>query len=295
LFGPSTAPCNIVGSLASTPSCAQTAGAQVICAVVVNEQSVTGSAQPELVGIAFDPRQPVVAGSNPAIATLPYTFTYASNPSCVSVTDHSGAMNAGNSFAACGIAVMNAAPWSTPTVFGVAFDPRSGFSRGGLIINSSVGYVGDPSCATPRDGTTEVICAIGTGSGSGFGTATFTTLTGFGFDPVARTTTPVQTLETAPGGFFWNGVGCASPNKTTAQASVLCALTTTSNQTFGVLFDPRVGGATVTPGGSVFAPPSGAAMRGSPSCISLNIVNNSISCAVVDANKQSWAFSVPSP
>jgi hypothetical protein len=292
-----SAACNIVGSLASAPSCAQTSapGNMVICAVVVNEQNVNGSAQPELVGIAFDPRKPVVAGSNPAIATLPYTFTYASNPSCVGVTDHSGAMNAGAAFAACGIAVMNSAPWSTPTFFGVAFDPRSGFSRGGLIINSSAPYVGDPSCATPRDGSSEVICAIGTGTGSGFGSATFDTLTGFGFDPVARTTTPVQTLSTAPSsvGVFLAGVGCASPNKTTAQSSVLCALTTTANQTFAVLFDPRIGGSTVA--GSVFTPPSGAAMRGSPSCISLNIVNNSISCGIVDANKQSWAFSVPSP
>jgi hypothetical protein len=120
-------------------------------------------------------------------------------------------------------------------------------------------------------------------------------MNGFGFDPVGRTTTAFQALETAPGGFSWTGVGCASPNKTGQQADVLCALTTTANQTFGVLFDPRATGATLTPGGNQFSPPSGAVIKTAPSCISLNIVNNSISCSVVDSANESWAFSVPSP
>jgi hypothetical protein len=258
-------------------------------------QNTHGAAQPQLIGIAFDPRKPQAAGSNPAIAALPYTPTYSSSPSCVGVTDHTTGQNGGVGFAACAIAVMNSAPWSTATIFGVAFDPRSGFSRGGLIINSPAFFVGDPSCATPRDGSNEVICAIGTGTVGTFNTGNFSTMNGFGFDPVGRTTTAFQALETAPGGFSWTGVGCASPNKTGQQADVLCALTTTANQTFGVLFDPRATGATLTPGGNQFSPPSGAVIKTAPSCISLNIVNNSISCSVVDSANESWAFSVPSP
>jgi hypothetical protein len=297
------APCNIVASLASSPSCAPTSGAgtMVICAVVVNEQSVTGTAQPELVGVAFDPRAPQVAGSNPAIVTLPYTPTYASNPSCVGVTDHSttNPQNGGNMFAACGIVVMNTAPWSTATIFGVAFDPRSGYSRGGLIISSTTAYTGDPSCAAPRDHSTEVICAIGTGFGSAFGSGTFNTLVGFGFDPVGRTTTANQSLGAAPSGAgFWTGVGCASPNESGAgstQNTILCAVTTTTNQTYGVLFDPRTTAAPIFSPGSVFSPPDGAAMHAAPSCISLNIVNNEISCGVVDSAQESWAFVIPLP
>jgi hypothetical protein len=260
----------------------------VICAVVLNEQSVSGTAQPLLVGVAFDPRVPQVAGSNPAIATLPYTFTYGSNPSCVGVADHSATnpQNGGAMFAACGIVVMNSAPWSTATVFGIAFDPRSGYSRGGLIINSSNPFIGDPSCATPRDGSTEVICAIGSG--------TFTTLEAIGFDTVGRTTI-TQNLGAAPSGAgFWTGVGCASPNST-QKNTILCAVTTSTNQTYGVLFDPRTAATPVFSPGNVFSPPNGAAIHAAPSCISLNIVNNQISCALVDSTKESWAFVVPLP
>ncbi|HET9623877.1 MAG TPA: hypothetical protein VFP84_21040 [Kofleriaceae bacterium] len=292
------APCNIMGSVASAPSCAPTTGAgtQVICAVVVNIQNVKGAAQPFLVGVAFDPRAPVVAGSNPAIAALPYTTTYMSNPSCVGVVDHSATspQNAGNGFAACGIVVMTPAPWSTPTIFGVAFDPRSGYARGGLVISTATGFAGDPSCATPRDGSTEVLCAIGAGTGSGFGNGNFSTLLGFGFDTVARTTTPLRTLGAAPSG-FWTGVGCASPNVTTAASSTLCAATTTTNQTFGVLFDPRTTTAPRFSSASAFSPPNGFPMTSPPACVSLNIVSNAISCAVVDSGKETWAFSLPSP
>jgi hypothetical protein len=294
-----TAPCNIVTGLASTPSCAPAGGGgtTVICAVVVNLANVNGAAQPQLVGIAFNPNASVVAGTNPAITALPYTTTYAGNPSCVTVIDHSATnpQNGGNNFAACGIEVMNTAPWSTATIFGVAFDPRSGYARGGLIVSSPTDFVGDPSCATPRDGSTEVICAVGTGNGRAFGSGTFTTLAGFGFDPVGRTTTAIENLGTAPAGAFWTGVGCASPNVPASQNSILCATTTSSNQTFGVLFDPRTTAAVRTSTASVFAPPNGATMPAAPSCISLNVVNNSISCGIVDSTKQSWAFVVPSP
>lgn len=290
-------PCNIVSSIAGTPSCVQTSapGKAVICAVVASMQNTLGAAQPQLIGVAFDPRQAAAAGTNPAIAALPYTPTYASNPSCVGVTDHTGGQNAGSTFAACGVAVMNTAPWSTATIFGVAFDPRSGYSRGGLIINSSASFVGDPSCAAPRDGSTEVLCAIGTNGVAPFNSGTFTTMNGFGFDPVNRTTTAFQPLETASG-FAWKAMSCASPNVAASPNTTLCALTTTANQTFGVRFDPRVAGsALVTPGGSVFTPPTGAAIKTAPSCISLNIVANSISCGIVDSANQSWAFAVPSP
>jgi hypothetical protein len=202
-------------------------------------------------------------------------------------------------FAACGIVVMNSDPWSTATIFGIAFDPRSGYARGGLIINSPSGYTGDPSCAAPRDGSTEVICAIGTGDGSGFGSGTFSTLVGFGFDPVGRTTTANQTLSAVPAGAgFWTGVGCASPNESGAgstQNTILCAVTTTTSQTYGVLFDPRTTTAPILSPANVFSPPNGAAIRMVPSCISLNIVNNKISCSVVDSTNESWAFVVPLP
>jgi hypothetical protein len=270
----------------------------VICAVVVNVQSVIGSAGSLLVGVAFDPRASQVPGSNPVVATLPYTFTYSSNPSCVSVTDPSktNPQNGGNTFAACGIVVMATEQWSTSTIFGTAFDPRSGYGRGGLVISSSAPYVGDPSCATPRDGTTEVICAIGTGYGTGFGSGTFSTLTAFGFDPAGRTITANQNLGAAPSGTgLWTSVGCASPNIRNAENMILCAATTSENQTYGVLFDPRNTAAPVISKGNVFSPPNGAAMHAIPSCISLNIVNNEISCGIVDSTKESWVFVVPSP
>lgn len=295
-----TAICNIVGSLASVPSCAPTTGGMVICAVVVNEQNVMGAAQPELVGIAFDPRKPQATGSNPAIVNLPYTQTYASNPSCVSVTDHSATspQNGGVPFAACGVVVINTVPWSTATLFGIAFDPRSGYARGGLILSSSVPYEGDPSCATPRDNSTEVICAIGTEQGHAFGDGTFSTLAAFGFDPVGRTITTKQTLGAAPAGQFWTGVGCASPNASgtgSTQNTILCAVITNTNQTYGVVFDPRTTTAPLFTTGSVFSSPNGAALHAAPSCISLNIVNNEISCGIVDAAKDSWTFVVPLP
>jgi hypothetical protein len=283
---------NIFSSLAGTPSCAQTSapGNMVICAVVVNAQNASGAAHQELIGLAFDPRKPVAAGSNPKIAALPYTFTYTSHPSCVGVTDRTGGLNAGASFAACGIVVAS----STPTFVGVAFDPRSGFSRPALTLTTLLSFAGDPSCATPRDGTNEVICAVGTVTPAGITSGSFDALNGLGFDPVARTTTAVEQLTGSLGGsgidVFSVGVGCASPNKTGAQNKILCALTSTANETGAIEFDPRVAGVAVD--GDVFTPPTGAAMRGQPSCISLNIVNNSISCSVVDANNQSWAFSL---
>jgi hypothetical protein len=270
----------------------------VICAVVANVQNVNGAARPVLVGVAFDPNAALQAGVNPAIAMLPYTPTFFTNPSCVGVIDRSASnpQNAGQGFAACGIAVMNTAPWSTATIFGIAFDPRSGYSRGGLIINSATDYTSDPSCATPRDGSTEVLCAIGTGDGQAFGSGTSSTLSGFGFDPVGRTTTAVRNLGAAPAGAgFWTGVSCASPNVTSATGTTLCAVTTSANRTYGVSFDPRTTAAPHISAASVFSPPNGATMPAAPSCISLNIVNNQINCGIVDSVKQSWAFSVNAP
>jgi hypothetical protein len=195
--------------------------------------------------------------------------------------------------------VMNNTPWSSSTIFGTAFDPRSGYMRGGLIV-SGTDYVGDPSCAAPRDGSTEVICAIGSGLGQGFGTGTFNNLMGFGFDPAGRTTTPLRNLGSAPAGTgFWTGVGCASPNTPGVTNQISCAVTigtqAGSSQTSAVSFDPRTANAPRFSAGNVFSVPGGAAMVTSPSCISLNVVNNQIHCGVVDSNKQSWAFSVNAP
>ncbi len=221
----------------------------VICAVLALEQIGFGSARTILVGIAFDPRQPQGPG-NPAVVNLPFGATFGSDPSCTIDQDPSKTLNGGQPFAECAIVLtaettVGGTNDAIPVMFGVSFDPRSGFTKGGQAATSTQPFTGNPSCTTPRDNATaggtgtSVICAIGTGFGNGFGTGTFNTLVAYAFNPVDRTDAPIeQSLGSAPSG-VWTGVGCASQNNLSAHNRVVCAATTTTNAVFGVDFDPR--------------------------------------------------------
>ncbi|HLJ91300.1 MAG TPA: hypothetical protein VKZ53_31165 [Candidatus Angelobacter sp.] len=283
-------PCNVNNifiGLAAAPSCAAAGqGETVICGVVAVMQNTKGAAVTGFIGVSFDPN---VGATSVIVKNYPFMPTAQTNPTCTNDTDHNTTTNTngGVTFAVCALVPVNNTPWSSANVGLVAFDPRSTYQRGSLNIFSSTSFASDPSCATPRDGTTEIICAIVVGSGVG------NTIVGLGFDPVARTTVS-QNLGPAPSGTeAWTSVACASPNSAQgSQGTIACAATTSLDQVHALTFDPRVSSLTVNTG-NFFSPPSGAAIAGVPSCISLNIVSNQITCAIVDSTGQAWAFPVP--
>jgi hypothetical protein len=178
-----------------------------------------------------------------------------------------------------------------------------------------------PSCATPRDADGfhslgEITCAIGVGLGNGFGTGTVTALLGVTFNPVARTMATLN-LGPAPSG-AWSGVSCASPNDnndktrptgttgnsvacvaTTGTTNTTTKITTNSNTMYAINFDPRSGLDPTTnaaPAWSsiTFSDPenSTATPTSLPSCVSLDIDRNQISCGIVIPLEILWV-SIP--
>lgn len=295
-------PCDRVGALASNPSCAPTEGAMVICAVLVLVQNTVGSAQTGLAGIAFDPRMPLEPGINPAIRLLPFGTSFVGNPSCTSDVDPSATnpVNGGKAFAACAI-VFNAPDFgATATLFGVDFDPRSGYTNATTFSASNgMAFIGTPSCATPRDNSSEVICAIGEGVGSGLGSGTSTALFGFAFNPVTQTSVPPMSFGAPPSGDgFWSGIGCASPNDLNDNNSIACAATTSKNEVLVINFDPRTGKDPITNtapafSGNVFFDANGLSVNPSPSCVSLDVIRNQITCGIVDGAGNTMGVAIP--
>jgi hypothetical protein len=281
-------PCNRVAAVGGTPSCAGTEGNMVICGVLVLLQSATGTSINDLIGIAFDPRQPA-SSTNPAILGLGNGTNFATNPSCASSKDPAGVVNSGKMFATCAIVFTENNFGATATLFGASFDPRSGYNRGALTVSASSFLSQDPSCAAPRDNKGAVICAIGVGFGPTFGAGTSNTMLGVAFDPIGRTTTSMN-LGAPPNGTLWTSFGCASPVDANDNNSVACAAVTNNNQIYAVNFDPRTGFDPVTKAAPIFAPvtfnnPNGAnaTLVSAPSCVPENIINNQISCVIVDS------------
>jgi hypothetical protein len=184
-------------------------------------------------------------------------------------------------------------------------------TNGDLVFN------GDPSCATPRDAPNtghslgEITCAIGVGVGNGASSGTDTALLGVTFNPVTRTTATLN-LGLAPSG-TWSGVSCASPNDnlttfthdtgnsvacvaTTGTTNPTTNLTTNSTTMYAINFDPRTGLDPTTnaaPAWSSFTfsdPNTNATPTSLPSCVSENVINNQISCGIVDSAGNSVGF-----
>ncbi len=288
-------PCNRVAAVGGTPSCAGTEGNMVICGVLVLLQSATGTSINDLIGIAFDPRQPA-SSTNPSILGLGNGTNFATNPSCASSKDPAGVVNNGKMFATCAIVFTENNFGATATLFGASFDPRSGYNRGALTVSASSFLSQDPSCAAPRDNKGAVICAIGVGFGPTFGAGTSSTMLGVAFDPIGRTTTSMN-LGAPPNGALWTSFGCASPVDANDTNSVACAAVTNNNQIYAVNFDPRTGQDPVTKAAPAFTPvtftdPNGAnaTLVTAPTCVPENIIPNQISCAIVDSLGDSVGF-----
>jgi hypothetical protein len=289
-------PCTRVGAIAGVPSCAGAEGGMVLCAAIVLLQNGSGSTTNGLIGIAFDPRAPA-SSTNPATLGLIDGSNFYSNPSCASTKDPSGVVNNGRTFAMCAIFFSPGFFGGTPTVFGAAFDPRSGYNRGSLNINSNTGFDQDPSCATPHENKGTVICVMGAGSGNGFGTGTASTMLGFAFDNIARTTSTINLGAPPSGDGVWKSVGCASPVDAKDSNSVACAAVTSTNQILVINFDPRTGLDPGTNAAPAFTPvsfndPNGssATLVSAPSCVPENIINNQITCVVIDSFGSSVGF-----
>jgi hypothetical protein len=289
-------PCNRVAAIGGTPSCAASEGNMVICGVIVVLQSAVGTALNDLIGIAFDPRVPL-SSTNPAILGLANGANFDSNPSCSSSKDPNGVVNNGKMFATCGIVFIENYFGATATFFGASFDPRSGYNRGALTVSGSTNFGQDPSCAAPRDNKGAVICAMGLGSGNGFGTGTTSTMLGVAFDPIGRTTSTINLGAPPAGDGVWTSFGCASPVDANDTNSVACAAVTSTNKILAINFDPRTGLDPVTKAAPTFAPvtfndPNGATatLASIPSCVPENIINNQISCVIVDSFGASVGF-----
>jgi hypothetical protein len=289
-------PCNRVAAVAGIPSCAGTEGNMVICGVIVLLQNAVGTGINDLIGIAFDPRVPA-SSTNPAILGLGNGTNFASNPSCASSKDPAGVVNNGKMFATCAIVFIENNFGATATLFGASFDPRSAYNRGALTVGGSTNYGQDPSCAAPRDNKGAVICAIGLGSGNGFGTGTSSTMFGVAFDPIGRTTSTINLGAPPAGDGAWTSFGCASPVDANDTNSVACAAVTSTNKILAINFDPRTGLDPVTKTTPAFAQvtfndPNGAnaTLASVPSCVPENIINNQISCVIVDSFGDSVGF-----
>src|SRR5579859_2508952 len=289
-------PCNRVSAIGGTPSCAATEGNMVICGVLVLLQNTLGTTVNDLVGIAFDPRV-AASSTNPAILGLANGTNFYSNPSCASSNDTTGVVNNGKMFATCAIVFVENYFGATATLFGASFDPRSGYNRGALTVSGSTNYGQDPICAAPRDNKGAVICAIGLGSGNGFGTGTSSTMFGVAFDPIGRTTSTISLGAPPAGDGAWESFACASPVDANDKNSVACAAVTSTNKILAINFDPRTGQDPVTKAAPVFAPvtfndPNGttATFVSAPSCVPENIINNQITCVIVDSFGDSVGF-----
>jgi hypothetical protein len=201
-------------------------------------------------------------------------------------------------FATCGIVFIENFFGATATFFGASFDPRSGYNRGALTVGGSSFFGQDPSCAAPRDNNGVVICAIGVGFGNGYGTGTTSTMLGVAFDPIGRTTSTINLGAPPAGdGAWWVSFGCASPVDANDLNSVACAAVTSANKILAINFDPRTGLDPVTNAAPAFTPvtfndPNGATatLVSLPSCVPENLINNQISCVIVDSLGASVGF-----
>jgi hypothetical protein len=291
-------PCTRVSGIGGRPSCAATefGSGKVICAVLVVLQNSLGATINDLIGIAFDPRVPA-SSTNPSILGLANGANFYSNPSCASSTDPAGVngVNGGKAFATCAIVYFqsivspNGTVFSNATLFGPSFDPRSGFDSGVLGVTENASFGQDPSCAAPDENKGAVICAIGLGLGSdGF---VSNTMLGFAIDPIHKTTSTMNLGAPPSGDGGWTGFGCASPVDPNNTNLVACAGTTSNNQIVAVSFDPRTN--TKTPFEVVpFADPNGssATFATAPSCVPAKIINNQITCVVVDSFNDAIGF-----
>jgi hypothetical protein len=229
----------------------------------------------------FDPR----SGSSTGLESLPFPLVATGNPNCTTL--FTVAADNKNNVAACAIAEGN-------NMVGFAFDPGTGFSAPSssstapLSILSTGPFLGNPNCATVFDGTGDVICAVVEG------TATSNKLVAIAFNPVTQALAgSAQILGPSPSGNWTGNLSCTSPNEPTgdSHATVLCALTTSTNEVFGINFDPRTNTKSPFSPSSVFTQ---SGTLGVPSCVTLAVDNNQISCGIATGSN-SFAFNVAIP
>lgn len=290
----------------SAPGCAMTklGNGQEICAIVANGQ---------MEGIAFNPASTTTAMTTTAgpnstgFVSLPFGSNFTGAPSCT-IGNKGGTINNGNTVAICA-AVQNG------ELVGFAFDPRSGFNSTSTPMPLISGpFSGNPSCATSQNnaatgaaGTSpQVICSIIVGSGSS------STLQAIAFDPIGGTKTAPQNFGSGPSGSTWTGgIGCSfnndhSPNTNitfqtlTHSNEVVCAAVareSTGDVVFGISLDPRAIPASRTGFTSVTLPSNAlGGTLSSPSCLSLFVDTDQISCGAAFASSASSAeigFTVP--
>jgi hypothetical protein len=250
--------------VSSNPSCTSAntkvgtpARGAAMCAIAVSGQ---------IYGFAFEP----YTNTATPMTLLSLETGFVGNPSCASAP--------GSAVAMC--AMQQA---SGLTGFAFAYNP----------VNNTVGLVGsvqslgnntfgsDPSCAIARNvaapiggGTYATTCGI-------VGSAVNPNpLLGITFD-LKNAPTAYMTTATAPignlaftSGTWQNRISCASPNAGGANNTIACvAIATTNFDAYAVNFDPRTGQTSALVNSSI-----GAA---EPSCISINIDMNQVSCGAL--------------
>jgi hypothetical protein len=270
-----------VGVFAGLPSCTPGNNGQAICAVVVNGANPTST---QILGIELN------GTSSTSFVGLPFGSSFTNDPSCTTFfgPNFDGVVADNNNFvAACGIESGN-------NLIGFAFDPGTGFSVPSssstppLKLLTTGPFLGDPSCGAPDDGGNDVICAVVEG------TASSNTLVAIAFNPVTQTLTGSSlNLGAAPSGSWTGGLSCATPNEPAgSRNTLLCAAVTSTNEVFGINFDPRVGASSIAKSTtSVF---SQSSTLFAPSCIALAVDSNQISCGI-STSTQSFGFNVPLP
>jgi hypothetical protein len=186
-------------------------------------------------------------------------FTFNSDPSCTI---------GGGGKAICAVV-------ANGQLFGIAFDPRTGFVSGGGLQPLSFGanFTSNPSCTSVGGGV--AICAIRQGGG----------LLGFAFAFNGISIQPVSAQQLG-GSSFSSNPSCATPQDGSGQA--ICGILTGSglNTLVGFAFDPRTGffrgfqNLVTAPAGSFGVPQP---FVGNPGCAASNdpIAPNMVTCAVV--------------
>jgi hypothetical protein len=251
-------------SFSSNPSCVSTQdNAQGTCAVIINGK---------VESVSFDPRTSTSSG----LVLQPFGTGFSNEISCTDELVQLNAENAG--WALCTVR-------NGTTLEGIAFNIAKGTADS---ISITLGTVAPPanssvvasSCTAPRDTTNVAICGVISG----------TELMGYAFDPRTNTMVGPKVLGPAPDTGIWAPeVGCAFSNDVNFLGNVTCAAVSSSGKVYAVEFDPRVAGTPTIRGPFL----SGA--TSSPSCVTLNIDTNQITCATTNSGGSAVGFDVPIP
>ncbi|MBV9442114.1 MAG: hypothetical protein JO217_05410, partial [Acidobacteriaceae bacterium] len=177
----------------------------------------------------------IILGAELLISTAARAqITIEGNPSCASSND-------GKTDMICAVKGTNV------TLYGIRIS-SNGASTGYQALGGAPGGMvqGSPSCASPNDGTGQVICAVKGGDHA---------LYGIRFDPGTGYNSGYQTL----GGFIEGDPSCATPEDGSGQ--VICATKGGPSALYGIRFNPATGYSTGHVG-------LGGFIEGQPSCTS---------------------------